>query len=259
MKRNLAMFLIVMLLGGCASLKFEQRREVSQARVRVAQSQLAQDNLQGALLELKKAERENPHDAEVHYFMAETYRRMGKTDKALTHINRAIREAHRLGLERPGLKSDALNTKGAILAEQGETQAAIKAFNQALLDELYTTPEYALFNLGNVYVTLGNKDEALKCFKQALNRNQHYAPAWRAIAMLSYAREDYEGALTALQHAVLEYPGYIEAHLELADLARKLGRWTLARDHYRQVVNLDPANSFGLKAVAEERLAKLYE
>lgn len=259
MTRILATLLIMLMLGGCASLDFAEHRQVSQARVRVAESLLAQDDLQGALLELKKAETDNPDDAEVHYFMAETYRRLGKADKALDQINKTVKYAHLLGLERPGLKSEALNTKGAILAEQGENDAAIKAFEKALEDELYATPEYTLYNLGNVYVNLGKKDEALKYFKQALNSNSHYAPAWRAIATLMYAKEDYEGALTALQHAVLEYPGYIEAHLELADLARKLGKWSLAKEHYQEVVKLDPNNSTGLRSVAEERLANPYE
>ena len=203
MKQRLAMLLIVMLLGGCATLNFEERRSVSQARVRVAQSLLNQDNLQGALLELKKAEEVNACDAEVYYYMAETYRRLGKPDKALDCINRSVKYARKLGLDKPALRSEALNTKGAILAEQGESQAAIKAFSAALEDELYTTPEDTLYNLGKVYASLGQKDEALNAFKQALNRNPHYAPAWRAIAMIVYAQEDYAGALKALQHAVL--------------------------------------------------------
>jgi len=259
MKRILATMLIMLMLGGCASLNFAKHRQVSQARVRVAESLLAQDDTQDALLELKKAEGENPDDAEVHYFMAETYRRLGKTDKSIEHINKAIRYAHLLGLDRPGLKSEALNTKGAILAEQGENEAAIKAFEEALTDELYATPEYTYYNLGNVYLNQSKKDEALNCFKKALSSNSHYAPAWRAIASIQYSQENYDAALVSLQHAVLEYPDYIEAHLELADLARKLGKWSLAKEHYQAVVKLDPQNNGGMRSVAEEGLANLYE
>jgi len=259
MKRILATMLIVLVLGGCASLDFAQHRQVSQARARVAESMLAQDDIQDALLELKKAEGENPQDAEVQYFMAETYRRLGKTDKAIEHINKAVKYAHLIGLERPGLKSEALNTKGAIMAEQGENDAAIKAFQEALTDELYGTPEYTYYNLGNVYLNQGKKDEALGSFKKALGSNSHYAPAWRAIATIQYSQEDYDNALTSLQHAVLEYPDYVEAHLELADLARKLGKWSLAKEHYQAVVKLDQDNRWGLRSVAEERLANLYE
>ncbi len=254
MKRGLSFILIALLMAGCAAT-FAQRREISRPLVNLAVSHLQNGDPQSALVELMRAEKENPRDPEVHYHLAIAYRLLGRMDEALQHADKAAVYGGRLWDKHPGLKSEALNLKGVVLFDLGRNEEALRAFGRALEADDYQTPERTLYNMGKVYVVLEDYDQACKVHREALNRNSHYAPSWYELSRISTLKGDYGAAIDELNHALLEFPDYVEAHWELAQLYLKTGNSPLAIEHLHEVIRIDPQGLLGV--MARERLEAL--
>jgi tetratricopeptide (TPR) repeat protein len=82
-----------------------------------------------------------------------------------------------------------------------------------------------------------------------LERNSHYAPAWHLNSKIYVAQGKLNEAIDSLKHAVLEYPGYIEARWDLAQLYLQMGAAGKAKEELTRVIELDPGGVFGTKAV----------
>ncbi|MBN1635650.1 MAG: tetratricopeptide repeat protein [Deltaproteobacteria bacterium] len=246
--------LVILFITGCAAT-FKEKRGVSVPLIQLAINKIQANDLQGSLVELTKALQANPKDPEVHYYLATVYFQMDKPGRALEHAEKAIIYGDNLGLEHPGMKSEAYNLKGSILATQGDYEQALVAFGKTLEDELYTTPELALDNIAKVYIVQKKYDQALTELKKSLEQNSHYAPAWKGLARVYIQQGQYDNALNALKHALLEFPAYTEAHWEIAQLYIKIGNIDEAIYHLNEVVRLDEEGVFG--ALAEQKLQNL--
>ena len=91
---------------GCAA-GFRQQRDLSRPMVAIAMSKIQENDIQAALIELRKAVSANPSDPEVYYAYAMAYWKSEKYDKALENIDKAIEYAPKLDIEHPGLASEA--------------------------------------------------------------------------------------------------------------------------------------------------------
>ncbi|HNY64330.1 MAG TPA: tetratricopeptide repeat protein [Deltaproteobacteria bacterium] len=255
MKKTLFLLCILVLAAGCAT-SFKEKRALSKPMVTIAMSKIQEGNIQSALVELRKAEKANPSDPEVYMAYAFAYRQTGAFDKALENADKAISYADKLGLDHPGMKSDAYFMKGTILMLQGgKEEEAIKVFQAAAGDELYATPELAYNNISGLYYILKRYPEAQQAAQQALTKNPHYAPAWRNLALVHLEEGNEDQAIEAMSKAIHEYNGYTEAHYDLAQMLVRRGRTREAIDHLNEVVRLDPTGSYGKKA--QERLQDL--
>ncbi|MRR14707.1 tetratricopeptide repeat protein, partial [archaeon] len=222
MRKIIVLLCAVALVAGCAT-PFKQKRAISKPLVTIARERIQQDNIQGGLLELRKALEVNPDDPEIYYTFAFAYWKTEKYDKALENTEKAIDYADNLGLENPGLKSDAYNLKGSLLVLKGQKEKAIKAFEKALEDELYPRPEYTCYNLASVYLDLKRYPEAQKAAMKGLDYNPHYAPAWKILGQVYVELGDENGAIDALNNAVKEFNGYTEAYWDLAQIYIRKG------------------------------------
>jgi Tfp pilus assembly protein PilF len=244
MRRVIVCALILLLAAGCAS-QFKQQRELSRPMVALAMEKVQQNDIQAALIELKKAAMANPSDPEVYYGFALAYWKSGKGDKAIENVDKAIDLGDKLGLDHPGLKSEAYNLRGTILFGEGKNEDAIAAFRNALKDELYQTPEYSYHNLATVYLAMQNVALASEAIQKALDNNPHYAPAWEVLSKIYLSQGRTSDAIDALKQAILEFPGYAEAHWEIAQLYLQTGNPSQAKEHVVQVIQLDPDGLFG--------------
>lgn len=248
MRKTLPLILLLILATGCAA-SFKEKRARSRPIVNLAIHKIQEDNPHSALIDLVEAKKANPRDPEVYYYTAYAYNMLGNPDKAIENINKAIALGDLIGFEHPGMKGDACNLKGDILFGQGKKDKAIKAFEDAFDDDLFTKPEYALYNIGNVYISMHEDDEAQKAYKQALEYNSHYTPAWIELTGIYTRKGDYASAIECLRHAILESPNYPEAHWELAMLYIKTGNTTKAAEHLEKVIHLDPGKKLARLAV----------
>ncbi|HPI91544.1 MAG TPA: tetratricopeptide repeat protein [Deltaproteobacteria bacterium] len=248
MKRLTIGIVITLLAIGCAS-QFKERRELSRPMVALAMGKIQENEIQGALIELRKAAAANPTDPEVYYAYALAYWKSGKFDKAIENVDKAIVYGKNIEVEHPGLTSEAYNLKGTILVAQAKYDESIPYFKKALEDELYQTPEFVLYNLANVYLQKKLLPLAFENAQKALEHNPHYAPAWHLLSKIYVAQGHPNDAVDALKHAILEFPGYAEARWDLATLYLQMGARELAKEQLVEVVQLDPGGTFGVMAV----------
>jgi len=182
----------------------------------------------------------DPGDPRVHGGMADVHAAMGNLDDAIEHYRRAIEAApvaefhHRLSvlLEQKGdgeqaraenaralelepAYPEALFMTGRFLIAEGRINAAAEAFERAA----YLRPEVAVYHnyLGHAYTTLGDTvtDFADK------------AP-W------------YTKALAAYRRAVRLDPASAEAHYNIANTCKRLGRIQETVAAYRTCIRLEP-------------------
>lgn len=249
MTMHKTLFLTLMLFLTACATNFATMREASRPQVKLGMEKLAKNDLQGALLDLKKAEEANPYDPEVYYGLALTYRQWEKPSLALSYIDKAISYGDKLGYEHPGMKSEAYNLKGDILAGQKRYDEALENFKLALEDDLYPTPEYTLYNMAVVYLAMDKQGEAQARLDAALAKNPHYAPAWFARGQLALQKGDTAAAINALKHAVQEFPDYLEAHWALAQLYLQQSDKQAAIREFKEVVRLDKEGPIGRQAL----------
>lgn len=254
-KKAIFFICIMSLIMGCAGT-FKQKRALSKPMVSLAMNKLQDGNIPGALAELRKAQEANSSDPEVYMGYAMAYRQSGVYDKALENADKAIRYSGNLGLDRPGMTSDAYFMKGTVLMLQGGKELeAIAAFETAAKDELYETPELAFNNIAVIYYGLQRYPEAMKAAQQALNKSPEYAPAWRNLGLIYLQEGEEDKAVDALDNAIKHYNGYTEAHWDLALLLIRKGRTKEGIFHLNEVVRLDGNGAFGMKA--QEQLQDL--
>ncbi len=109
-----------------------------------------------------------PDDSEARNCLAWTLYRVGKLEDAKNEVNFALK-----------LKPDEaeyVNTLACIQYDQGETEAAIDSFRKAIAKS--KTPNPAdLYGLAIGFLTKGDKETAIKNFKEAVKSDANYTNA----------------------------------------------------------------------------------
>jgi type IV pilus assembly protein PilF len=252
--KKIFIILIVMAIAGCAG-NFAKQRKISGPTCEIAMEKLGSNDMQGALVELKRAQKANPVDPEVYFGFAMTYSQWNKPAEALPYVDKAIEYSGRLELDHPGMKSESYNLKGSILAMLKKNDEALKYFKKALEDDVYKTPEYTLYNMALVYITMGNLPEAKNSLSKAVDIKPDYAPAWDALGVIYSKTGDNAAAIEALKKALAAYPDYIEAHWDIAQVYAETGNTEDAKQHLIEVIRLDKTGGFSIRA--KEKLAEI--
>jgi tetratricopeptide (TPR) repeat protein len=86
------------------------------------------------------------------------------------------------------------------------------------------------------------RDSALKEYKQALEIDPHYLPAFRSIAGLYMAMKDYPHAVATYEKAIKEYPKEARLYLELGKIHGAQKAWGPSVQCLAKAVDLDPEN-----------------
>lgn len=114
--------------------------------------------------------------AEAHTFLGWTYSFMGLTDDAIAECHRAIEVDPDFG--------NPYNDIGAYLIEKGEYYSAIPWLVKGKHAARYEAYFYPYFNLGRVYEALRRPMEAMREYQAAVDLNQKYELAVRALRRL---------------------------------------------------------------------------
>lgn len=126
----------------------------------VAITCLERGNINGAIETWKKALSENPKSFKVHYNLSLILFDLGRLDEAETHCRNAINCGDMLYLHY------AYNHLGNILSQKGKFYEAIEEYKKSIeLDRNFVVAHY---NLGTAYHTLGDKENAEKHWKLAV-------------------------------------------------------------------------------------------
>ena len=207
--------LLAAILAGCAGPSADRRKEAD-ARMRMGVTYLEQRNLPAAMRELTKASELDPGNPEVDMALGLAYQARGDLSKAEEHLRRAI--------EKKPDYADARNNLGIVLAERRMWDEAIREFETAAANVMYTTPERAYFNLGEAYRATGDPANAESAYRRALRVNERYAPAYTALSGVLGARGKWNDAASILARCVEVLPDYAPCWMDLGRAWLRLSR-----------------------------------
>ena len=221
------------ILAGCAGPSADRKKEAD-ARMRMGVTYLEQRNLPSAMRELAKASELDPGNAEVEMALGLTYQARGDLSKAEEHFRRAIGK-------KPDY-ADARNNLGIVLAERKAWDEAIREFEAAAANVMYTTPERAYFNLGEAYRAKGDPANAEAAYRRALRANELYAPAYIALSSVLGGQGKWNDAASVLTRCVEVLPDYAPGWMELGRAWLRLSRPAEALKAFDKVleVSSDP-------------------
>ena len=190
-----------------------------------------------------------PDYAEAHYNRGLTLREQGKLEQAIECYRNAVQV-------RPNYVRAHTNL-GNALHELGRFSEAIECYQQATRISSRTLPTHTTilgspfaiqacwtkrcsvfaepskssqttlkrsFNLGNLHRELDQLDEAIACYRQALQVRPDYADAGNNLGNALTERGLYEEAAESFQRALQARPDFADAHNNLGNALKKLGR-----------------------------------
>ncbi len=216
-------------------VKDQPNNEVAQFHLGIAHFHLQQ--YPEALAAFRKAEELAPSRPGVQLYIGHIYAAQGALDEAIAAYRREL-----LKLEGPQ-KAETLVALGQALATAGQLEQAREALSQAI----YYDAKYveAYYYLGQVYLQLGQPQEALKQFQQASEVLQEWNDMSIRLQRLPVAEQrrqqttaetmaqEYSRAQAFAQQLGL-WPDLNKA---IGDTYVALGEWTNARNAYRQALN----------------------
>jgi tetratricopeptide (TPR) repeat protein len=210
--------------------------------------------------------------------------KQGKTDEAITYFHRALRGR----VESPA-DYDALVSLANALSLQGKKLEAISAFQRAL--RVNPAGHEAYYRLGAVYFERGRVDEATDAYRKAVSLKKGHpmyhgalGNAYFAGGKTNEAIKEYEevlriqafnidalnnlGVVLMAQGKMDDAAGYFlksltlepkqaNIHFYLYKIFERLGENTIAQDHYRKAVHLDPQFRHTPKESLRESQAKI--
>jgi tetratricopeptide (TPR) repeat protein len=139
--------------------------------------------------------------------------------------------------ELPQLRSPQAWFALAVDAESaGRIEDAVRAYEHALPG----ASAEVHFNLGNCYYSLRRRAEAREQFEAAIRRSPDYAEAWNNLGIVRGELGDRDGAIAALQQALVLVPHYADAHYNLAEALAVAFDLEGARRHWRAYLSFDP-------------------
>jgi type IV pilus assembly protein PilF len=220
-------------LSGCAGISADRKKEAD-ARMRMGVTYLDQRNLPMAMRELTKATELDPSNAEAEMVLGLAYQARGDLPKAEEHLRRAI--------DMKPDHADARNNLGVVLAERREWDKAIREFEAAAANVMYTTPERAYFNLGEAHRANGDPANAERGYRRALLANELYAPAYIALSGVLGGQGKWNDAAAVLARCVEVIPDYDPAWMALGRVWLRLSRPADALKAFNKVleVSSDP-------------------
>ena len=198
----------------------------------MGENYLAAGNIGMALRYLKAAEARRPKDPQLLYEIAMAYSRRGFQDQAKAYLEKAL-------AVQPDY-AEASNALGALLAEEGKFEEARRAFEKALNNPFYETPQLAAYNLGSLFFRMGNYQEAQKYYQQAVELSPNYADAHLGLAKTLEALGDQAKAIDEYKEALQYDPDSVQANFGYGKLLYQRGDYVVARYYLERVTKLAP-------------------
>jgi tetratricopeptide (TPR) repeat protein len=114
----------------------------------------------------------------------------------------------------------------------------------------------AYYNLGWFLDNQGRLDEALACYRKALQIEPRIPEPLNNIGYVLAAKGQYAEAVPYFQQALKAEPGFVEGHYNLGKALEKLGRVQEAKNEFKQVLNARPDHLGTLNNLADGMSAR---
>lgn len=229
MIRVLILGLVSQLIGCAHFLDNSQDKEKAKIYMQLASDQFAQKDYSNAIDSLHQALRLSPDLAAAYNHLGIVYMETKRYSKSEESFKKAIQ-----------LKPDypeVDNNIGVLLNRQDRYNDAIAYFEKALKNELYSTPENALTNLGYSYFKLGNNLKAKTYHQRALEITPQFCLANKNMGDV-YAREkSFTKAAEYFKKAASTCPLYQESQYKLGLALMKSGEKSSAKAQLEKLVD----------------------
>ena len=238
--------LAALALGGCTTstsggFKSEPER-ASQINLDLAVDYLRRGNLAAAKEKLDRALEQDSRNAAAHSIAGLLYERLGESNKADDHYQRAIS----LDPENAEYK----NNYAVYLCQKNRFERGEKLALQAAANPLYKTREMAYLNAGTCARNGGDLVAAEKHFRQAIAVRPRFDEALLQLAELEYDQKNYMSARAFLER-YMEVGRTTPASLWLGvRVERGLGNAAIAQ-HYAQRLKREYPNANQTKELVE--------
>ncbi len=155
-----------------------------------------------------------------------------------------------------GLVAHGQNVEGARLHQQGNYQAALVNFQQALTSDPNNADAY--YNIGATYHRLAklyqrenDSDQAEGYYNQCLDHDPDHRECYRGLAVMLVESGRSEEAFRLVEGWADRSPSNAEPKIELARLFQEFGDQEAAREHLVDALSVEPNNSQALAALGK--------
>jgi Tfp pilus assembly protein PilF len=239
------MFLIPVLLccfTACAATTSEHtvgKTKMSEGYLTRGYAYLEADKYELALTEFYRSLQENPQNKWAFYYLGVTSDKLGKLDDAEKYYSEAI--------DIDSDFSEAYNALGVVYSKQKKWKEAIKNFQKALENKLYSTRYIPYLNMGDVYMSQPDYEKAVEAYREA----KRYEKIDFIIIKLGEAL--FEGgkvkdAIREFQEATAMSPANPLARYKLAVALLKDGNKSAAIAEFKKAAELAPRSEIAQKA-----------
>jgi tetratricopeptide (TPR) repeat protein len=235
--RFLPIALLLFFIGACSHT--EERVSQANGFMKMGISFLHSNNCTEALRYFLEAEKLHADDADLQNLLGLAYFCKNEYDLAA--------KAYRRAVEMRSDFSEAWNNLGAAYLALGRLDDAIAAFDNALKNLLYQTPERAWLNKGDAYAARFDTKNAVASYQKAVNIAMPKSYA-RDVVCVAHSREGqvhirdkrYVDAVRSLQASVKLCPKFAEPHYHLSTAYQRLGKKDEAVKACQKVQSLAP-------------------
>lgn len=216
---------LALLLGACRHTPSEKERQASDSRYELALQALGGGNPQAAYKELQEALKLDDRNARAHELMGILlHTAFARHKEAVKHYERAL-------ALRPELASAHTNL-GNVYLDQGQYDAAIKEYEAALNDMLYTEPFFAHLNMGWAFHKKGDQRRAVESTKAAVALHPGLCGGYRNLGLIYEAGGDAAASCREFSRFRETCPDVAEAHYREGACLAKAGRTEEARTRF---------------------------
>ena len=226
-------FAFFLAISGCAGTTATKQPAYSASQLRnMGENYLSGSDTAGALECLTQAEQKSPNDPVIQYDLGLAYDQRELPDKALSHFQKAL-------TIKPDY-SEALNAIGSVYAKRGQVELARQAFQKAMDNPFYKTPEIAAYNIGRLYEKKDDLEMALTDYQQAVKFNPQFGTAWLRIGRVLEKLNRADEARHAYGNAVKASPDLAEAQLRYGIMSFQVGDMDVAASSLSRVRRIVP-------------------
>lgn len=156
------------------------------------------------------------------------------------------------------LNSQALNSEGVRLYQQGNYQQASVRFQEAIAEDPESANGYynlaaSLHKSGTMYNRPNDLQQAEVLYNQCLERDPNHAECYRGLAVLLSETNRQDESFRLLSAWIQQSPEQPEARIELARLYEETGHPEDAKATLVEALNIDPNNARALTALGRLR------
>ncbi|MFH1452368.1 MAG: tetratricopeptide repeat protein [Armatimonadota bacterium] len=188
-----------------------------------------------AISELQKAIKINPNYIEARRKLGELYNDENLTEQAIEEFKRV------LSVKVKYTYADVHNNLGVAYEKAQLYELAERSYKQAIK----INPRYgkAHFNLGNLYSDIGQNFKAVKEYKKAIKSGFTNSLCYNNLAISMIMENKKKEAEKILKVLVNDYPDYISARRNLANLYIEMKKNDSAREQIEVILKMDPEDA----------------